>query len=325
MGSDPPIETACAIGLDVGGTKIAGGLVDAASGRILAKRVMATQPEQGGEAILERSLQMAGELAAEAEAFGEPVLGTGIGVAELVNPAGNVTSSHTIGWQGLPVRHRFVKFGPAVVDSDVRTAALGEAIFGAGSEFSTFVYVTVGTGISSCLVQEMRPHAGARGNALILTRGCPNSADTGQPELLEEVAGGPALVRDYNTRTDGATTRAEEVLSAAEGSDPVAVETVRSAGSSLGCGVGWLVNVLDPGAVVVGGGLGLAGGLYWSSFLAAARCAIWAEGSRDLPIVPAALGNDAGLIGAARLVLERYHPAEVGSRSIPGSLNKRAG
>lgn len=273
---------------------------------------MPTRPETGGDAMLERTLQMAAELAGEAEDLGKPILGVGIGVAELVDPAGNVTSSHTIDWQGVPVRDRFLRFGLAAVDSDVRAAALGEAAFGAGERFSTFVYVTVGTGISCCLVQDLRPHAGARGNALILARGCPDPEASERPELLEEVAAGPALVESYNRRTGKSAARGEEVLSAAESGDPAAVEVVRAAGRALGCGVGWLVNVLDPEAVVVGGGLGLAGGLYWSSFLSSVRRVIWAESSRSLPILPATLGNDAGLIGAAGLIFEQQRAEEVG-------------
>jgi glucokinase len=69
--------------------------------------------------------------------------------------------------------------------------------------------------------------------------------------------------------------------------------------------VGFLVNVLDPEAVVVGGGLGLAGGIYWSAFERATREHIWSDTARDLPILPAALGPDSGLIGAAAAAWKR--------------------
>jgi glucokinase len=80
---------------------------------------------------------------------------------------------------------------------------------------------------------------------------------------------------------------------------------VGSAGAALGVSIGWLVNVLDPEAVIVGGGLGSAGGLYWDSMVASTRAHIWADTSRDLPIVPAALGPDAGMIGAAAAIARR--------------------
>jgi glucokinase len=79
----------------------------------------------------------------------------------------------------------------------------------------------------------------------------------------------------------------------------VAARVVRDAAEALGGGVGWLANVLDPEAVIVGGGLGLAGGLYWDAFVDSVRRHVWAEATRDLPIVRAELGTDAGVIGAA--------------------------
>jgi glucokinase len=89
------------------------------------------------------------------------------------------------------------------------------------------------------------------------------------------------------------------VVAAVEAGEPTAIEVVQSGGAALGVGVGWLVNVLDPEAIVVGGGLGVSGGLYWSSFVASTRTHIWSDESRKLPILPAQLGADAGLIGAA--------------------------
>ena len=89
------------------------------------------------------------------------------------------------------------------------------------------------------------------------------------------------------------------MLAAADRGDPDAARVVRDAAEALGSGVGFLVNVLDPEAVVVGGGLGLAGGLYWDALIDSVRRHVWAEATRDLPIVRAELGTDAGLIGAA--------------------------
>lgn len=311
MKADLP-QNVCAVGLDVGGTKIAGGLVDA-SGEIVAKRKIPTKPELGGESVLERASRMAEEVAAEASFSRRNLLGVGVGLPELVDPSQSITSSHTIAWLGLPVRDSFSHLGSFRMDSDVRTAALAEAAFGAGRGFETFVYVTVGTGISSCLVQYGRPHSGARGNALILAReGSVESSKGGIcPGLLEDVAAGPALVERYNRHSHTRTSLGEDVVSAAESGDVRAREIVISAGASLGQSVGWLVNVLDPESVVIGGGLGLAGGLYWSSLVNSARGNIWADESRNLPIIPAALGNDAGIIGAAEIVI-REHPQMTG-------------
>lgn len=300
-----------AVGLDVGGTKIAGGLVEGATGRLRGRRTLPTGALRGGEAVLADVLAVARDLLAEARAAGLDVAGIGLGVAELVDARGRITSEQTIGWRGLPVQERLCQLAPAVVESDVRAAALAEAAFGAGRSYSTFAYVTVGTGISSCLVQDGRPYGGARGNALVLataplTATCPHCGAEVHT-VVEEIASGPALVTRYNAirGAQAEVTGGHEVLAAAGRGDAAAQGVVRSAGAALGMAVGFLANVLDPMAIVVGGGLGLAGGLYWDSFVSAVREHIWSEETRGLAILTAALGIDAGTVGAATALLRR--------------------
>ncbi len=289
-----------ALGLDVGGTKIAGGVVDLCSGRIVAKRTVPTQPERGGAAVLATALALAEALLAEARQQSLEITGIGVGVCELVDAWGNVTSAYTVKWQGLAVQAAFAQRLPTVVEADVRAAALAEAQYGAGQNADPFVYVTVGTGISSCLVQAGRPFAGARGNALVLATGALTVPDvtTGKNVhfVLEEYASGPALVARYYAATGADLHHGEDLLAAVEAGDPVAVDVVGSGGDALGMAVGWLVNVLDPAAIVVGGGLGAAAGLYWERFVISTRAHIWADASRELPIRQAQCGADAGLI-----------------------------
>jgi predicted NBD/HSP70 family sugar kinase len=299
----------CAIGLDIGGTKIAGGVVAASDGRILLRRITPTLPERGGQAVLDDAVALAHELKIEAEVKGWAVRAIGIGVCELVDPHGNVTSAHTVAWQGLPVQATFAHLAPATVESDARAPALAEAWYGAGRPYRLFVYVTVGTGISCCFVQDGRPYAGAKGNALILassplTTTCTHCGAVLKP-ILEEFASGPALVARYNAASSQYATRGEDVMAAVARGDSIASEVVRSAGEALGVSVGWLVNVLDPEAIVVGGGLGSIKGLYWDSFVKATREHIWSDTNRDLPILQAALGPDAGMIGAAATALQK--------------------
>ncbi len=289
-------EDVYAVGLDVGGTKIAGGLVRFPAGEVVARGRVPTLAARDPAAVLADAVAVARALASSVPA-GERFVGVGLGMPELVDLDGRLASGATIDWRGIDLVDRFAEVGPVWVEADVRAAALAEARFGSGRPFRLFAYVTVGTGISHTLVQSGRPFAGARGNALVLASG-PTSVrcsrcGTWSRSVLEEVASGPALARAFGAE------RAEETLAAAERGDPDAVGIVRDAAEALGGGVGWLVNVLDPEAVVVGGGLGLAGGLYWDAFTASARRHVWAEEARDLPIVRADLGVDAGLIGAA--------------------------
>lgn len=295
-----------ALGLDIGATKIAGGVVDLVSGALLYKQRIPSLPTRGGQAVLEDTRNLVQELIATAHTRHWNLTGIGIGVPELVDLRGNITSEFSIAWRGVPVQEIFSTLAPTVVESDVRAAALAEAQFGAGRGFDIFLYVTVGSGISSCLVLHGKPYAGARGNALVfasspLTTTCTSCGTVLNP-VLEEIAAGPALVKQYNRVRPDSMARGEQVLDAVRAGDALAIEIVARAGEALGNSVGLLVNVMDPETVVVGGGLGLAGGLYWERFIHSTREHIWSDTNRDLPIVPAALGEDAGVIGSAALL-----------------------
>jgi glucokinase len=292
-----------AIGIDVGGTKIAAGLVELSTARIVAKEVIPTLPERGGEAVLRDTLALAERLKTHAAGIDVPVTGIGVGICELVDLDGELRSDYLIKWRELPVRARLAQVAPTRFESDARAPAIAEARHGAGVLFRNFIYLTIGTGISYCLVLDGKPYAGAHGNAIIAGSGvqtmhCEHCGTT-QERSLEEYAAGPALVARYNRHAATALQTAVEVASAAAARDPIAQDILASAGSAVGDTAALLINALDPQALIVAGGLGLAGGLYWESFVASTRRRIWADNCRDLPIVTAKLGVDAGLIGAA--------------------------
>lgn len=299
-----------AIGLDIGGTKIAAGVVLWPSGEILQRKILPTRPTRGGQAVLKDSLDLARQLYDWARMEGIEVAGIGAGVAELVDCDGNVTSSCTIHWRGVPVQARLSEIAPAQVESDVRAAAVAEGMFGAGRGRRLFAYVTVGTGISSCLVQDGRPFKGAKGNAITLSSSplstvCTHCGAKLRP-VLEEFASGPAIAKRFAQATKEQNRESaescEEVFRAASNGDKAATDILTSAGEALGVSVAFLVNVLDPEMVVVGGGLGMAGGLYWEAFQRSCREHIFSDDSRALPIVPAKLGTDAGLVGAGAII-----------------------
>src|SRR5207302_5036808 len=143
-----------AIGLDIGGTKIAAGVVLWPSGEILKRIIIPTKPTRPGEVVLKDILDLAKQLHDWARRERIEVAGIGAGVAELVDCDGNVTSSCTIHWRDVPVQERLSKIAPAQVESDARAAAVAEAIFGAGRGHRLFAYITVGTGIRSCLARD---------------------------------------------------------------------------------------------------------------------------------------------------------------------------
>lgn len=273
------------IGIDIGGTKTAIGLVHFPSGKLEAVTRIPTLPERGGAPLLADI-----ESAVAEQAAGEEVNGVGLGICELVSPEGEILTNGCIKFSARELRDRLARFGPVTIEADVRAAALAEADFGAGLGKRVFLYVTIGTGISSCLVVEGRPFAGALGAAGTLASG--RMPVGGRP--LEEFASGPGLAAAH-----GAAASAPEVLKAAENGEGRAIEAVRRGGSAVGAAIGWLINVLDPAVVVLGGGLGLQPGLYRDELVAAARAHAWWPGHREVPIVSALTGIAAGVIGAA--------------------------
>ncbi|MBX3744877.1 MAG: ROK family protein [Verrucomicrobiae bacterium] len=291
-----------AVGIDVGGTKIAAGLAAFPEGSLYGRRTIPTRAERGGRAVLDEVLRLARELAGEAVARGQTIQAIGLGVCELVDREGRLASANCIRWLDQPVREELAAIAPTVLEADVRAAAQAEAWFGAAQTFRDFLYVTVGTGISCCLMLDGRPYAGSRG-----ATGTMGSSPLSVPcetcggvntRTLEEIASGPALVARFNA-VGGVATSGQDVLAAAMSGHPEARRIVTTASRALESQVALLVNILDPEAVVLGGGLGLSEGAYWDEFIAATRRHIWSETHRGLPMLRAATGADAGWLGAA--------------------------
>lgn len=262
------------VGIDVGGSKILAATVDVAAGEIVRELRVETPVSAGGAAVVEACAELARDLAPDG------TVAVGIGLCEFVDLAGRPTSAFTVDWRDVDVAGAFRGSAHVCIESDVRAAAMAEARFGEASRFESFVYLTVGSGVSYCLVLDGHPYAGARGNAIVV----------GAPPI-EQRSGGLALAARAGVE------RAELVLS-----DPARASLVDEAADELGLALAVLVNALDPEAVVVGGGLGLVD-RYRERLARAARAAIEHEATRELPIVPATLGPRSGVVGAALATL----------------------
>lgn len=274
------------VGIDVGATKVDACLVDPVTGAMCAHERVPTCPERGSEAVLTGCVNLARRVAGPAR-----VESIGVGVCECVDDDGRIVSASTLDWRAVDVAGAFSDIAPATVESDVRAAAVAEARCGAGVGLhSPWVYVTVGTGIAYALVVDGVPFRGAHGGALVV----------GAP-AVERVASGHAL------QALSGHSRAEEVLQ-----DPDCAPLVAEAASALGFALAAVVNALDPCLVVIGGGLGLVS-TYRDRAVAAMRTAIELEPAREVPVVPACLGEVAGAIGAA-IVGSPAHVATSGWR-----------
>ena len=189
----------CVLGIDVGGTSIRAGLFIPRSGSVQHVRAIRTDAQNGGRHALSRAAAVAREVVEAGDRSGLSVEKVGIGVPELVSPSGEIESRAVAPWKSAGVRKTFGPYGEVVIASDVRAAALAEARLGVARGNATFLYVGVGTGISSTLFIDGEPYVGSHGHAIAFASGPTCAAGTHDGGTvyapLESRASGPALVR----------------------------------------------------------------------------------------------------------------------------------
>jgi len=295
--------TAAALGIDVGGTKTALALVEA-DGSIRRSDRIENRDTGGSDELLASIGQHCRELAAH-----DAPIAVGVALPEVLDRDRELRSHVSIAWTRRQIIDTLEPIAPVSIEADVRAAALAEARVGAGRGHSSVGYVSVGTGISASLVLDGTPYAGAHGAAQLLGSAelpvdCPHCGRPFRAASLEHAASGPALVTRYNEASGDGIASGEELLALAESGDTVAGGIVRRGAEMLGGYVALFVNLVDPDIVVVGGGLGTAGGPYWPTVIASARDHIWAEHVVQVPIVPAQLGGQEGVVGAGLLALD---------------------
>ena len=289
------------VALDIGGTKIAGGLVSS-DGRIRAQVAVPTERDGGRDPGLLASYRTAAGLLAHATEQGWSVCGLGIGVPEYVSAEGLLTSRLVLDWDVQP-KELFADLGPVTVDSDVRCGARAEARLGAGRGRSSMLYVTVGTGLSSTLVVDGVPFAGARGEAIAFGElPVDRAAAPHEKGSLENFASGQGItdrfLRLEDVPVDAPVRGAADVIALADRGHRGAALVVDSAALALGVAIAWMVDILDPQVVVLGGGLGTSTGR-WEGLVRAEYERRSAARPGAAPLERAVLGPSSGLVGAA--------------------------
>jgi glucokinase len=284
------------VGVDIGGTKTAIVAVVLPDAEVMFREVIATQAAHGAGRLRSELGTVLARLRSELGLSERPPVG--LSVPELVDLDGVVTTDVVV--PGLAGDlNEWAELGVVRIESDVRAAACAEAHVGAGRGFPSLAYMSIGTGISSTFVRNGVAWPGAHGAAILLGSGSLGArvGSDSRPYILEELASGTAIVEAYRS-LGGTAESAREVLDLYS-SDPLAAQVVEQAGRAAGHGVAVLVNLLDPHAVIVGGGLGCVDGPYWRCLQASARGYIWADAARDVPLLRSGLGPDAAAIGAA--------------------------
>lgn len=307
------------IGIDVGGTKVLAGVVDA-SGKII-DRVRKETPREGGAALTKVIAELAIELCARYEITGIGICSAGFFAADrrtiIANP--NIAN-----WDGVRLAddlEAIIK-RPVILENDANAAAWGERQFGAGERADELVMLTIGTGLGGGLITGGRIFRGARGSAAEFghmravpeghlcgcgNRGCYEQYASGSALMRharEAIAASPERARNLLARGDGTIDglSGTDLTNAANEGDPVAIAAFNTTGQWIGALVASLEAALDPAKIVIGGGVVAAGETLLHPIREAmARLSLFG-GKRSLPeLVAATLGNDAGLIGAANL------------------------
>jgi glucokinase len=322
LGGGPPV-----VGVDLGGTKVVAGVVDA-DHRVLGRGKRPTPAKEGGAAILRAIREAIEEALARARVPAAELGGIGVGSpGPLDVERGVILFSANLNVRDFALGPDLSRATglPVLVQNDVRVGGYGEFRLGAGRGYRDLLAAFVGTGIGGCLFLRGEVVTGATANAgevghIVLKAGGPKCG-CGRRGCMEALASRTAIARRIHkaVRRGEATALAAKLGGKADGikskdlaaafaaGDPLAVKEVRRAAHFLGLGLASLINVFGPEVVIVGGGVTEAlGAPYLDLVRDSARRQILADPDGRIAIVPSALGDDAGILGAALLARERF-------------------
>jgi len=310
-----------AVGIDIGGTKIAGALVNR-EGKLL-KELRVPTPATDPDAIVDAVVGLIKTLSE-----GEDVAAAGVAAAGFIDAdQANIVYAPNIGWRNEPFKAKLeAKLDiPVFIENDANAAGWAEFRHGAGRGYKHMVMLTIGTGVGGAVVADSRllrggfGIAGELGHMRLIEDGI--ACGCGNKGCLESYGSGTALLKSAKALAasgDAAGARLREleaqfgeltgsqVYQAIQEGDAGSLALLGQLGTYIGTAIGSLVAVLDPEVVVIGGGVSAAGDLLLDPIREAYLAHLPARGFRpELKIVAAQFLNDAGLVGAADLVLSR--------------------
>src|SRR4051794_35579140 len=299
------------LGLDIGGTKLAAGVVDG-NGVVHSFVVAPSRADEGPEPTLERLFELGRQAVAESGVDWAEVQAIGIGSGGPLDAARGVLIAppHLPGWRNVPVnalaRHAFHR--PVALENDATAAAAAEHRWGAGADARNMVYLTISTGVGGGVVIDGSLYRGSTGNGgeLVhvtvdwhgrLCRGC------GRRGCLEAYVSGTSIAE--RAREAGLDASAEEVAAAARAGDPTARTVWDETVEALACGLTSIVNLFEPELVVIGGGVSRSGEQLIGPVREAVRASTMKPAGERADIVASAFGDHVGVAGAAAIVYDR--------------------
>ncbi len=322
MNDDRDIAWTASVGVDLGGTNIRAAVFDGGM-EILGRSEMPTRAQEDPDDVIRRIAACVREALGRSSVAAEDVAGVGVGAAGLTDwRTGVVVLASNLGWRNVPLKERLEQELDGLrveVDKDTNAAALAEARLGAGREFRHFLYVTAGTGIGGGLILDGALYRGATGGAgdighVVVDPGGPlcGCGDHGCVEVFSSGAGmvdraREMLVDGVEAASSAMTVEeltAETIFESAKEGDAVATQVVETAGRALGLALADYVNLNNPEAIVLGGGVVRAGSVYTDLVERELRRRALPALGDIVRLVPPGLGDDVGMAGAALLLVE---------------------
>ncbi|MBN2187766.1 MAG: ROK family glucokinase [Dehalococcoidia bacterium] len=319
------------LGIDLGGTKILTAVANA-QGKMLSRDHSITPAKEGQDVVVKSILESVGRALDQAHIAAADLAAIGLGAPGLSNPETGIlfTSPNLPGWKNVPLRDIIEKeLGrKAFLINDANAAAVGELYFGAGRGARDFIYITVSTGIGGGIIIDRKIYTGSAGMAgelghMVIDDEGPQ-CNCGNKGCWETLASGTALAREARHRIkEGAVTsilrytdgniekiNAEAIQEAAQAGDKLANELITRAAYYLGVGLANLVNIFNPEAIVIGGGLSNIGDMLLKPAFEEAKRRAFKQAYQAVRFARAELGRDSGVLGAAAFALDKIRATE---------------
>jgi glucokinase len=306
------------VGVDLGGTKISGALSDK-KGEIISKITLPTKAEEGEEAVLLRIIEVIDTVIKEGNINIGDIKAIGIGSpGPLDAKLGVIITTPNLPFKNFnlikPIKEKFNL--PTYLDNDANVAAIGEFIFGAGRGSENMVFVTISTGIGGGAILNGKIYRGSTNNALeightTLKKDGPR-CNCGNYGCAEVLSSGTAIGKSAKAAVErGEDTTLKnyenvssyEVFKEASNGDKVATEILSEALNYLGICVANIISSFDPEMVILGGGVSMGGKIVFDTVEAVVKQRCFTVLSENTKIRPAALGTEAGVIGAVALAI----------------------